>query len=241
MEDKFDGSNYDGGSFPDAISSLIKDRLAVRQFELEMNDRINTETDVRRFKRLCKACPFEQGGICGNISIRCGERQQYSVPESRMERRLPHRCNYQPKITMQQLKVLVVDDDALIREMCIDFLKTINIDASQVETAAGTEEAEDAFKVAKIKNSPYHLVISDIRMGGASGYHLVNHIVERNINARILLISAFTEGKDAPINYLGNAEVLPGKRIVNRFIRKPIQLAEFNAAVKEAVSEILIS
>lgn len=241
MDNKYENENDNGDSFPEAISSLIKDRLTVRQLEIEMNDRINTENDVRRFKRLCKACPFEQGGICGNISIRCGERQQYSVPESRMERRLPHRCNYQPKISVEQLKILIVDDDSLIREMCTDFLKVGGFNIEQVNTATGTEEAEDAFKVAKIKNAPYHLVISDIRMGGASGYHLVNHIVERNINTRILLISAFTEGKDAPANYLGNAEVLPGKRVVNRFIRKPILLADFNTAVKEAVSEMLVS
>jgi len=235
----FRQQKFDENSVPDAITSLIQNKLAVRQLEMEMFDRVKTENDVRRFKRMGKQCPFEKGGICGNVSIRCGERQQYSVPESHAEKRLPHRCNYALKLNKGQLHILVVDDDPVIREMCVDFLKVAGFENSQIETSPSTEDAIDALKVAKIQNRPYHLVISDIRMGGASGYHLVNHIVERNFNARVLLISAFTDGRDAPNNYLGNSEILPGKKVVNNFLRKPVQLADFNKHVLDAISEYI--
>jgi CheY-like chemotaxis protein len=237
----FRQQRFDENSVPDAITSLIQNKLAVRQLEMEMFDRVKTENDVRRFKRMGKSCPFEHGGICGSVVIRCGERQQYSIPESHTEKRLPHRCNFVPKLRKEQLHILVVDDDSVIREMCIDFLHVAGFDSSQIETSQSTEDAIDALKVAKIQNKPYHLVISDIKMGGASGYHLVNHIVERNFNARILLISAFTDGKDAPNNYLGNAEILPGKKVVNYFMRKPVQLSDFNRLVLEAASDFIDS
>jgi CheY-like chemotaxis protein len=145
-----------------------------------------------------------------------------------------------PKIRKEQMLFLVVDVVPVVREMCVEFLKVAGFTTNQIETSHSTEDAIDAFKVAKIQNRPYHLVISDIKMSGASGYHLVNHVVERNFNVRMLLISAFTDGRDAPNNYLGNSEILPGKKVVSHFMRKPVQLADFNRIVSETASEFLV-
>ncbi|KKM25276.1 hypothetical protein LCGC14_1596580, partial [marine sediment metagenome] len=65
-------------------------------------------------------------------------------------------------------KILVVDDDTAVAEMCIGLLKSYGYDA---EAAYSGKDA-----LAKAKNSDYSIVISDLNMPGMNGLELLKKI-----------------------------------------------------------------
>jgi len=229
----FRQKEFNDSSIPQQMEQIILAKRAVRKLEEELFDRLKTENEIRKLKRACRRCPFESYGMCTNIFIRCGERQQYAVPESVTERRLAHLCNYHPAVSKQEFRVLVVDDDPMVCELCVDLMKALGLKAENVVRAGNVAEAEARLKEAKIRNQVVHVVLIDLRMPGPSGFHLVNHMVERNFNSRILLMSGYAETAEKPFNYMGQAEIIPGHFVVKHFLKKPIPFAEISRQMRE--------
>ena len=84
--------------------------------------------------------------------------------------------------TTSSLRVLVVDDEDVA---CILFKKHLNLRGFQVETAEAGEEA-----LAKIYNSPPHVVLLDVKMPRLTGDELVKMITDWKPEIQVIMVSA---------------------------------------------------
>lgn len=85
-------------------------------------------------------------------------------------------------------KVLVVDDEEMIRDILNDYLSSLG---AVVETAAN---GKDAFE--KIKNNNFDILLSDVRMPGGDGVSLIRQIHTEIINEqkpKIFICSGFND------------------------------------------------
>ena len=82
-----------------------------------------------------------------------------------------------------KLKVLVADDEPVIRDGFAEFLRHFGL---EVDTA---EDGEQAIRL--IKENDYDLVISDIKMPKATGYDVFHAAKAKNPNVNVLLMTAF--------------------------------------------------
>jgi len=79
--------------------------------------------------------------------------------------------------------VLVVDDDAAMREMVVSLLEDEGI------RAVAAESADEAIK--RLGESDYDVVLSDIRMPGRTGIEMLGGIRELRPNTPVVLMTAF--------------------------------------------------
>ena len=86
-------------------------------------------------------------------------------------------------------KVLVVEDDANLREALVD---TLLLAGYQCIEADSGEQA-----LLQLKNHQVDLVISDVQMGGMSGLSLLKSIKSQQLNLPILLMTAYGTIDDA--------------------------------------------
>jgi len=96
--------------------------------------------------------------------------------------------------TKSQGKLLVVEDDAGLREALIDTLLLAGYDCQEVDSA---ESALIELHNATINKSCYDLVISDIQMGGMSGLALLKNIKNKYPEIPVLLMTAYATIDDA--------------------------------------------
>jgi two-component system response regulator FlrC len=90
---------------------------------------------------------------------------------------------------MSHSKILVVEDDAGLREALVD---TLNLSGYQCVEA---ESGEDALLL--LKEQSVDLVVSDVQMGGMSGLTLLNSIKRSWPNLPILIMTAYGTINDA--------------------------------------------
>ena len=102
-----------------------------------------------------------------------------------------------------QIRVLIVDDEVVIREMLAQHLTDEEFD---VVTASSGEEALKIFR-----EDPNHLVVTDIRMGGMSGIELLENIKELDKEAVVISITSHAS--------LDNAVLLRYKEVAQTFIK----------------------
>lgn len=88
----------------------------------------------------------------------------------------------------RHFKILIVDDDDLIREGLVGYLENYHEADYEltVHAAASAEEARST-----LKTEPYHLVISDINMPGEDGFSLLKHIASTYPQTKTALITAY--------------------------------------------------
>lgn len=125
---------------------------------------------------------------------------------------------------MSQGKILVVEDDAGLREALIDTLLLAGYDCDEVDSGESA--------LIALNKAQYDLVISDIQMGGMSGLTLLQNIKEKYASLPVLLMTAYANIDDAvnamregAIDYLAkpfSPEVLLSQ--VNRYA--PVQKVE---------------
>ncbi|PCH97343.1 MAG: sigma-54-dependent Fis family transcriptional regulator [Gammaproteobacteria bacterium] len=90
---------------------------------------------------------------------------------------------------MSDHKILVVEDDAGLREALIDTLTLANyqcVEADSAETA-----------LLLLKNHRVDIVVSDVQMGGMSGLSLLRNIKNKQPNLPVLLMTAYGTINDA--------------------------------------------
>ncbi len=90
---------------------------------------------------------------------------------------------------MSHHKILVVEDDAGLREALID---TLNLAHYQCVEADSAESA-----LLLLKNHPVDIVVSDVQMGGMSGLSLLKSIKNKLPNLPVLLMTAYGTIDDA--------------------------------------------
>ena len=115
-------------------------------------------------------------------------------------------------------RILVVDDEIRYREL---YTQTLASAGFETQTAAS---AEEAFCIIQ-ENAPV-LVVSDVRMPGASGIELLRLTRENHSGLPFLLVTAYADVRDA---------VKALKLGAVDYLAKPVDLDEFLAAVRDAL------
>jgi len=82
----------------------------------------------------------------------------------------------------EKIKVLVVDDEKVIRDMLAQHLTDEGFNVVAVPSA------EDALEV--FRGDPNHLVVTDIRMGGMTGVHLLEEVKKLDEDALVIIITS---------------------------------------------------
>lgn len=113
------------------------------------------------------------------------------------------------------MKVLIVDDEELIRNVIKEYLKIENYE--YVEASNGKEAID------KIKSNDFDIVIMDIMMPVMDGYQAVRKIREFNKIIPVIMLSARSEEYDKLLSFdLG----------VDDYITKPFSPKELIARIK---------
>jgi two-component system response regulator FlrC len=90
---------------------------------------------------------------------------------------------------MNQSKILVVEDDAGLREALIDTLKLSGYQCVEAESGEGA--------LLALKDQTVDLVVSDVQMGGMSGLTLLNSIKRSWPSLPVLIMTAYGTINDA--------------------------------------------
>lgn len=214
----------------DILLKRILDILERNKLEEIVVERIHIEHEVRKRKRLGMPCPHISNNLCTQTRIRCGDRNE-SAPEGPV-------CNYNPQLFPERTAILVVDDDALLLEICRNFLLINDFSEDQLFFADGFDSAMQILKDAKKKGACFYIIVSDIRMQKKNGFDLVNEIILRNISASIILMSGYYDAHEKPEDYLGDLEISPGEPIVNGFLRKPFLQKDFIGHIQQVKKKL---
>ena len=121
---------------------------------------------------------------------------------------------------MERSRILVVDDDPLIRGSLYEMLKGRQYD---VEMAADGTEAMD-----HLKRRPFQLVLTDWKMPQVDGMSLIGHIRSQYPDVSVVLITGFGTI---------NSAVEAIKRGAFDYLTKPIQPEELEATIQRALSQ----
>jgi PAS domain S-box-containing protein len=120
-------------------------------------------------------------------------------------------------------KILVVDDDAIQREVTVRLLKKLGYDA------ASTGSGESVVRL--LNQTSYDLVILDMVMPGMDGTETYRRILEINPDQKAIIVSGFAET---------NRVDLAHKIGAGDFIKKPLTLKIIAAAVRKELDRKLI-
>lgn len=117
--------------------------------------------------------------------------------------------------------VLIVDDEAIIREM-------LSIELEPLYRVFTAESAEQAFDV--LENKKIDLIISDINMPGMKGYELLRQVKKRFPGTRTALITSYDID-----DYVRMAKENDISNIIPK--STPFNFDEFNSIVESLVTE----
>ncbi len=115
-------------------------------------------------------------------------------------------------------RILVVDDEEVTTNLLRDFLTDLGY---RVEVA---KTGEDALKAAQ--ESPFDLVITDVRMPGISGIELIQAVSDINIDTCFVVITGYASLETAIAAVKGGAY---------DYVSKPFNLEEFRIIIERAI------
>jgi len=121
----------------------------------------------------------------------------------------------------ENLKILVVEDEDIARENCVEFLE---------EYFKNIYEATNALDALKLyeKIKP-HIIISDIQMPKLNGLEFISKVREKDDNTQIIILTAFCDKE-----YLLRAVELQ----LVKYLIKPINEKELEKALKSACENL---
>ena len=119
---------------------------------------------------------------------------------------------------MNRKAVLIVDDEADIRELLVLTLSRMGVDA---DTASSFKEAQEALKAR-----PYDLALTDMRLPDGDGLMVLRHIAESYGNTPVAVITAFGSTENA---------VAALKAGAFDYLAKPIKLEQLRPLVMSAL------
>jgi CheY-like chemotaxis protein len=117
-------------------------------------------------------------------------------------------------------KVLVVDDEELMRKMIVDFLSSLG--HSCLTAVDGVDALE------KMKGNKIDAVITDIKMPNMDGITLVGELLTAYPGVPIMVMTAFEE------EYSAGIAISVGAR---EFIKKPFSLDEFAIRLHKMIND----
>ena len=117
-------------------------------------------------------------------------------------------------------RVLIVDDESSIREM---LSKTLALAEYEVDTAP---DAAAALNLLRLSNTPYDLLIADLKMPGMDGLSLIRQVKQIRSRLPIIIITGFsTESSAIEAVNLG----------VAAYLTKPFRVPQVLAAAAKAM------
>ncbi len=119
---------------------------------------------------------------------------------------------------MNRKAVLIVDDEADIRELLVLTLSRMGVDA---DTASNLKEAQEA-----LKSRQYDLALTDMRLPDGDGLMVLRHIAEHYGNTPVAVITAFGSTENA---------VAALKAGAFDYLAKPIKLEQLRPLVMSAL------
>lgn len=114
-------------------------------------------------------------------------------------------------------RILIVDDDAGQRSLLNSFLQSQGFDTVTVDSGERALET--------LRQAEFHLMISDVRMPGISGLETLRRAREMNATLPVLLVTAYTDIRDA-VDAMRDGAV--------NYFAKPIDLDELLATIQRA-------
>lgn len=122
---------------------------------------------------------------------------------------------------MGNIKVLVVDDEILVRKSVVKVLKRDGLDVV---------EAEDGYKaIEAAKLEEFDIIVTDVRMPGIDGIETIKEIKKFRSNVKTIVMTGFAS-ENTPVEAI---------RIgVNDYIYKPFELEEFRHCVNRNINII---
>ena len=122
---------------------------------------------------------------------------------------------------MKELKILVVDDDAIVIKSCRRILEA---EGFEVMTVPGADEA-----LEKIKSSEFDLLLMDVKMPKHDGIFLMREIKKNWPDIPIIVMSGYPTPETI-------ADVL--KLGATQFIPKPFRPDELVKAVRQVIQKM---
>jgi signal transduction histidine kinase/CheY-like chemotaxis protein len=119
----------------------------------------------------------------------------------------------------EQTRVLVVDDDRLVRRFMAESLRSLRYHVTEAESGAQA--------LATMERERFDLLVVDFAMPGMNGAEAARAAQERQPGIRVLMVSGYADSA-AVEAALGSA----------RQLRKPFDLAELGAAVADTLAEV---
>ncbi|MCD4651750.1 MAG: response regulator, partial [Candidatus Cloacimonetes bacterium] len=90
-------------------------------------------------------------------------------------------------------KILIVDDEPLIRDFIANFFYTTReYENCRIDIAVNGEEA-----IAKIRETNYDLIFTDLQMPGKSGLDVIRFASENSPETDTVLLTAYGGGESA--------------------------------------------
>ncbi len=152
------------------------------------------------------------GGSCCNP---CGAlNEAVNNPGVHMSASLAHNNGHYSHT--QKATILVVDDEVIIRELCVQALQEYRV------LQAGT--CEEALRL--YKRTHVDLILSDMMMPGGSGLDLLKQVKTLDPNAAVIIMTGFVD-KEIILNAL--------KEDADDFINKPLNLLQLKTSIEKAL------
>ncbi len=121
--------------------------------------------------------------------------------------------------SQEQARVLVVDDDKLVRRFMSDSLRSLQYRVTEAENGTQALEA--------MEHERFELLLVDFAMPGMNGADVARSAQERQPGIKVLMVSGYADST-AIEAVLGSA----------RLLRKPFDLGELGAAVAETLADV---
>lgn len=118
---------------------------------------------------------------------------------------------------MDETRVMVVDDEAIVCDRLKDHLERNDL---RVTTFTDSREA-----LAALEESYFHVVVTDLKMAGATGLDVLHNIRRRGEPTQVIVITGY-----------GSMEAAREAETVGAydFVCKPFELKELTKKVKKA-------
>lgn len=124
--------------------------------------------------------------------------------------------------TQRRLRILVVDDDEMVRELAADMLEAMESDVVQAESG------QEALEVVENAEHAFDVALLDVVMPEMNGKELADELAKRFHMNNVVFMSGFTH------NVIADAGVNRKKAI---YVQKPFSASDLREAVRTALAE----
>ena len=130
----------------------------------------------------------------------------------------PSQCFEIMKSVVPDPKILLVDDNAVVRDMLVDLVGSLGYAA---DAASGGAEA-----LALFDQNRYDIVLTDLLMPGMSGWEVLAAVRQRNPRIPVVIITGTAPTADDPRAAQAGVTVL----------RKPVDVKALDDTIKEKLT-----